>query len=86
MQRWKHALPDDGGLGGLELGAALHAQCLAAGGVGRRRDADLELLREQRRLEVALHHHLHLELVPPVLAHHRDHAAGAADMIRINGI
>ena len=73
------ALPDDGGLGGLEFGAALHAERLAAGRVGRRRDADLELLRQQRRLEVALHHHLHLELIAPVLAHHRNHAAHVCD-------
>ena len=60
QQRGKNSdsLPDDGVLGGLVLGLPLHADELDAGRVERGRDADLNLLRQQRRFEVGFDDHL----------------------------
>ena len=53
-----HLLPNDGVLGGLVLGLALHADELHARSIERRRYAHLNLLRQQRGFEVGFDDHL----------------------------
>ena len=58
-----HLLPNDGVLGGLIFGLALHANELHAGGIERRRYSHLNLLRKQRGFEVGFDDHLRKKFI-----------------------
>ena len=75
-------LPYNRVLARLVLGLALHADELHAAGVQRGRDPNLDLLRQQRGLEVGLDHHLDLELGAAHLPHQGDHAERERDVLR----
>lgn len=76
-----YLLPHDGILRSLVLGLALEADELHARGVEGGGDLHLDLLAQQRRLEVAFQHHLHLHLGAAHLTHQRYHAERQGDIL-----
>lgn len=67
-------LPNDGILGCFILCLAFHAEQLNPGSVEGRGNAYFNLLRQQGRLEVRFHNHLHFHLRSAYFAYERDHS------------